>query len=475
MDFLTYLKGLFPAFSLSSRDNVLQHVSLVITPGRKGTNVTYNPLQCIKRELVSRDSNKNIADHVLGFVSVYLPEPDRKYYLSCSQNSSLNPNNISFLPASRNPTTTDMDLAAEQPGCDQQDQQSNNVTPQQQVQVEQRPDISSFQPPPIQQQQEIPPQVSLQPPTLQQQSEINQQDTAIKEQPPLNVVKTHHQNQPIVSLQYDKPPQNTTGQQPLLEEQPLANSIDFEEYRNFLAFKEQMKQQREQDRVIQQQQQPQLQEVSRSNNNKRPLEDSQSSPSPLSTFQIDKQPKSDTSEESSQWQDRMDQMLSKQSETFNDMKTLIGSIQGFFERNNQPSQPTPPVQQQSTSSQQKIQQQPPPLVRPQPVDTYTQQQQKPTFYNRMIPEQQTKSSLFSQGTGRNGGLDTMDKILRGNPSSVRFENDLLRQLKPQYGGGFNDRMIQANREPNGQYLDPHTVIKMYTNDILDRLHYSTRT
>ena len=114
VNFLDYLKGLFPSFSLSSRGAEFEHVSLVITPGRKGTNVSYKLLQCAEIPLSIRQDNINISENVLAFVSVYLPEPDRKYYLSCSQDSSVDPKNFAFLRASREPVR-DMDEQQQPP------------------------------------------------------------------------------------------------------------------------------------------------------------------------------------------------------------------------------------------------------------------------------------------------------------------------------------------------------------------------
>ena len=309
-------------------------------------------------------------------MSVYLPEPDRKYYLSCSQNTSLDPKNVSFLRASRELTV--MDSTEQQPGCEQEQQQSNQISAAlspQQAQVSEQRDIS-FQPPVQQQQQQ---DLKPQQPTVQHQfspvvqHEIRQQDVLCHQtnkETPLNVVQTHHQNQPMVSLQYDKP------KSPKVEQQPgetLINGIDFEEYRNFLAFREQMKQQRERDRLVQQQ----TQDVTSSRSNKRPLDENYSS-----SFQTDKRQKEGAAvsgySESSQWQTRMDDMLTRQSETFN-MKALIGSIQGFFAQNNRPSQPP----QQPTGQQ--LQQQPHQLAQQVPPNVELSQQKKYTPYYRTMP------------------------------------------------------------------------------------------
>lgn len=82
-----------------SRADDFEHISLVMTPGRKGTNVSYNFRQDLP--LIFRPNNNTIKNHIFGYASIYLSESDRKKYLNDCNKSSLLPNDNYFLKANR--------------------------------------------------------------------------------------------------------------------------------------------------------------------------------------------------------------------------------------------------------------------------------------------------------------------------------------------------------------------------------------
>ena len=96
-----WVKHIYPAYSISSRETDFEHMSLVMTPGRKGTNVVYTDEP--QSLLLIRSENDDIRDHIFGYASIYLTEPDRRNYLSKSNRSSLYPIDNYFLRADRDP------------------------------------------------------------------------------------------------------------------------------------------------------------------------------------------------------------------------------------------------------------------------------------------------------------------------------------------------------------------------------------
>ena len=428
INFLMYLKSLYPAFSLSSLGKEFQHVSLVITPARKGTNVNYSISQCVKRDLTIRDDNKNISASILGFASVYLTEPDRKYYLSRSQDTSLDPKNVSFLMASREPK-----MEEQQQSASGEFQIVSNEQQQQQ---------------PVQQSYSTP----VAPPPQFSQEQVKDEATQ-------GVVA--HEHQPLVSTRPDQQPTSL----PASNEQTLIN-IDREEYNQFLAFKEQFDKKRELENPHSQQQQQ--------SEFKQPAQPDAYVKQPVMTSDLNDNNKRHSVQEDaieadnkrqridgdveSRWQSRMDDMMNSQSETFKEMKTLIGSIRGFIEQNKQ-QQPQQQQRQQQQQQQPYYVEQPPPQ----------QQQQKYQPYHKLDINNVSRP-----------GIETMDRIMKvpsySSPSSsVRFENDLLKPLKQSNGYHHQDtgRMVQANREL--KYLDQHTFQRMFINDLLDRLTFSTKS
>ena len=124
--FKDWLKSIFSAYSISNRQIDFEHVSLVMTPGRKGTNVSYIDMPQIS--LISRPNNSNIRNHIFGYASIYLSESDRKKYLSVCNKSSLLPNDYHFLRAERS-----LNMQSEQSLTTvenlQNDTESANVSP----------------------------------------------------------------------------------------------------------------------------------------------------------------------------------------------------------------------------------------------------------------------------------------------------------------------------------------------------------
>ena len=436
VEFLQYLKNIYPAFSLSSNGKIFEHVSLVLTPRRKGTNVTYLPLRDIKRELVTREENSNISEHVLGYMTVYLPEPDRKYYLSCSQRSSINPNNVEFLRASREPmeppivTDQTMDhqqpaetlphIAEQTPQTQSQESELNNEPPPN------NQDVVNAAPPPSSVQQQQPPIVQY-------------QQTA-----------TNETSSPAT---YPVQPPPTAMQQ---QQQPVVSEISPEEYQEFLAFKNQINRQQ------QPPQPPASAPQKRLSEENAPVEDKR--------LKI--------SDEDPEWKTAINDMMNNQNQTVKVLQGLMGSINGFLsaqQQNNNNQQP----QQQSPANQN---QQPQQTQIPQQQQSTNRTVQQPPLQQRYVPytNNQAGKPYSAVPSFLNASRNVLDdKIMRGGGSQTQsryrndlygsFENDLLRQPKQMLGGHSERNMIQASREPQRDNIDEKTFYSMVANDILNRL------
>lgn len=100
-DFETYCKKTLSSFSLSHNNasKVVRHVSLVDTPGRLGTAVTYtmNPEVVLKRRL----ENEHISDIVASHSSAYTTQNDRRPYLVRNDQYSHTPSDLCYINAQR--------------------------------------------------------------------------------------------------------------------------------------------------------------------------------------------------------------------------------------------------------------------------------------------------------------------------------------------------------------------------------------
>lgn len=101
ISFETFCKKTLSSFSLSHEVNFkkVRHVSLVDTPGRKGTAVNYimKPGLLLKR----RTDNQYISDVIASHSAAYLPVADRTSYLVHNTILSYNPGDVCYINASR--------------------------------------------------------------------------------------------------------------------------------------------------------------------------------------------------------------------------------------------------------------------------------------------------------------------------------------------------------------------------------------
>jgi hypothetical protein len=100
-NFETFCKKTLSSFSLShcGSTKAVRHVSLVDTPGRKGTAVDYvaDPSVVLKR----RQQNQHISDVIASHSSAYLTVADRRNYLLKNTSLSYNPGDLCYINASR--------------------------------------------------------------------------------------------------------------------------------------------------------------------------------------------------------------------------------------------------------------------------------------------------------------------------------------------------------------------------------------
>ena len=99
--FETFCKKTLSSFSLSHYrpSRKVRHVSLVDTPGRKGTAIDYvvDPSIVLKR----RQQNQHISDIVASHSTAYLAIADRRNYLMKNTSLSYNPKDLCYINASR--------------------------------------------------------------------------------------------------------------------------------------------------------------------------------------------------------------------------------------------------------------------------------------------------------------------------------------------------------------------------------------
>lgn len=101
ISFETFCKKTLSSFSLSHEvnSNKVRHVSLVDTPGRKGTAVNYITKSGLL--LKRRANNQYISDVIASHSAAYLPVADRTDYLVHNTILSYNPGDVCYINASR--------------------------------------------------------------------------------------------------------------------------------------------------------------------------------------------------------------------------------------------------------------------------------------------------------------------------------------------------------------------------------------
>lgn len=223
---LAWTKNLYSSFSLSSRDDLFDHISLVSTPGRQGTLICY--FETDHKPTKYRPENQNIGDYVLGYMSVFISESDRKNYLIDSNKTSLFPNDVQFLQADRTPVAEKMSYTLDQirsivDMAVSQDRGKRQAT-------ESIDDYAAaskmpkLEPPSTLQQQPIlpPPQTIpiLPPPNVQQQQLSPSTNLPPLQQQPI-LPPPQHQQQPIPQTTTILPPPNVQQKQLA----PLANLL----------------------------------------------------------------------------------------------------------------------------------------------------------------------------------------------------------------------------------------------------------
>lgn len=105
---ITFWKKVLSSFSLSHSPDtgIVQHVSLVDSPGRIGTAVTYKELEHSKSIVLKRrNENRYISDVISTQTAAAISASDRQQYLLKNTKYSYNPNDIFYITASRTMTT----------------------------------------------------------------------------------------------------------------------------------------------------------------------------------------------------------------------------------------------------------------------------------------------------------------------------------------------------------------------------------
>lgn len=105
---ITFWKKVLSSFSLSHSPDTgnVQHVSLVDSPGRIGTAVTYKELEHSKSIVLKRrNENKYISDVISTQTAAAISASDRQQYLLKNTKYSYNPDDVLYITASREMAT----------------------------------------------------------------------------------------------------------------------------------------------------------------------------------------------------------------------------------------------------------------------------------------------------------------------------------------------------------------------------------